>query len=98
MKVKIKKLSANENPIFPAGNKKDYKVGQVPSENVSLFVDYEVQGAIDSPPEVGTAVRMLRTQRNGVESLGIFATSLINKVEGDKFYTANSIYQWEEVE
>jgi len=96
-KIKIKKLSACENPEFPTADQESYVCGSIPQEDVSLFVDYEAVGWVESMPEVGKTFQMLRTERNGVSCSGLFQTSPIAKVEGNTFETSNSIYQLEEI-
>ena len=97
MKLKIKKLSAVENPVVASASKESYECGSIPTKDESLFVDYEI-GIADHLPEEGKSFKMLRTERNGVSVLGIFQTSIVTKTEYNRFHTTNSIYQWEEVE
>lgn len=97
MKIKIKKLSACENPDYPTAEREKYKCGELPNEEVSLFVDYESVGHVDPFPKVGECLLMFRIERNGLKAGGILRTSPITKIEGDTFQTANSIYKWEEV-
>jgi len=97
MKIKIKKLSACDNPQFSTPQREDYKCGEIPEKEVSLFVDYEAIGVTESLPQVGKSFQMLRIERNGVSMPGLFSTSSVTKIEGNTFETANSIYQWEEI-
>jgi hypothetical protein len=95
MKVRIKKLSPTENPDYPSANKESYKCGSTPVEEVSVFVDYEVEGYISERLTVGSCIYMHRTSRNGVEVGGVFQTSPITKVVDGGFHTRNSVYEIE---
>jgi len=59
----------------------------------ALFTGYELKGTLWAPLEVGHKIEVLRTNRNGVERPGVFTSSAIQKIEGNKFYTANSVWQ-----
>jgi hypothetical protein len=96
-KIEIKKLSPVENPLAPTPEFKDYKVGEDNGE-VSLPVEYVAEGILEADIEVGKSVRMLRTKRNGVMTPGLFSTSPIQKIEGDKLYTQNSVYVVKQLE
>ena len=93
--VRIRKLSAVVNPDYPSAQRETYKCGTIPDEDVSVFVDYEVEGHISQMPEVDSSICMFRRKRNGVDYPGIFRTSPITKVFEGGFHTRNSVYEIE---
>jgi hypothetical protein len=97
-KVKISKLKAGENPEYPTSDKNNFKYGE-DNEGFSLPIDYYVTGTLLYDLKVGKPAHILRENRNGVEALGVFQTSIINTIEkvdnGLIFYTLNSIYRLE---
>ena len=98
MKVKVKKLKPSDVPKMATPKMEDYRVGEL-NENVSLPINYEIEGTCDDIPKVGFSFSVLRTKRNGVESFGFFFTSPVKNLiqTGDTFFfeTENSIYQFE---
>ena len=94
MNIKLTKLSAVENPNCPTPSKEDYNCGQN-NGDVSLFNGYTIVGEILEPPKEGESLRVLRQERNGVKLLGVTRTSMIQKIEGNKLYTENSVYEIE---
>jgi hypothetical protein len=97
-KVKISKLKAVDNPKFLTPDKNNYKYGE-DNNGTSIPIDYYIVGTLLYDIEVGKPARILRENRNGVEALGVFVTSLIKSIEENKngllFHTENSIYQLE---
>jgi hypothetical protein len=71
-------------------------LGTIPDH--PIFNGYTVEGLTSEPrPAVGLRFAFLRTNRNGVEILGVFSTSPVTHIESatDKrvtFKTANSSY------
>ena len=98
MKIKLTKLSASANPLYPTPESGDYIPGKDNGE-VSLPVDYEMIGTIEKIPEVGEYLFGYRTHRNGVECPGVFRTSAIEAKRGwtgiYHIETKNSVYRLE---
>jgi len=94
MKIKLTKFAKSNTPLFPTPEKEDYKDGKI-NEGISLPMDYWIIGKLLFDIEEGKAVRVLREERNGVKVPGLFSTSLVTKIDGDKFETLNSIYKIE---
>ena len=94
MKIKLTKFAKSNIPLFPTPEKEDYKDGKI-NEGISLPMDYWIIGKLLFDIEEGKAVRVLREERNGVKVPGLFSTSLVTKIDGDKFETLNSIYKIE---
>lgn len=69
-----------------------------PVDVLALPVNYWIHGYLMNPIAVGTPIEVLRTVRNGVETNGIFLSSPISKIDGDKLHTSNSIWQIEVLE
>jgi hypothetical protein len=90
--VRITKLRAAPNPTAQPGDWDTFVQG-VRSITHSLPVDYEMQGFLVEPPEVGGIVRLLRIQRNDVAALGVFQSTPITAVGEGIFTTKNSVYQ-----
>ena len=91
-KVKITKLGAVENPVYPTPNYNEYKQGE-DNGNVSLPVEYWLEGYLLNEPTVGSSVLVQRTSRNGVNCVGSFFTSKVTKITDTGFETQNSVYQ-----
>lgn len=90
--VKLTKISALQNPVFPPGNWETYTIGRG-NHGRSLPVDYEVTGILQASPAVGQCVRVLRISRNGVKRLGAFTSSEVVELTSDGFKTINSVYR-----
>ncbi len=56
---------------------------------------YTLDGVLLSDVAIGRAIKVWRHIRNGVESLGLFTSSPVVKIEGDKLHTNNSIWRLE---
>lgn len=91
-KVKITKLGSVENPVYPTPNFNEYTPGE-DNGNVSLPVEYWLEGYFMNEPVVGSSVLVNRTSRNGVACGGSFFTSKVTKITDTGFETQNSIYQ-----
>ena len=91
-KVKITKISASENPIFPTPNYNEYIQGS-DNGNVSLPTEYWLEGYLMNEPTVGASVLVNRTSRNGVVCGGCFFTSKVTKLTDIGFETENSVYR-----
>jgi len=96
MKARLKKLKPVENAECPTADATLYIPGALNANGtVSPPVDYEVEGDILYPIEIGKPVIMDRQIRNGVVARGIFQTSKIVKIEENLLYTCNSVYKLE---
>jgi hypothetical protein len=93
--VKLTKLRQSGSPAVSAGNWNTYVPGSAHNAT-SLPVDYEMIGVLLEPPAVGGRVKLLRLERNGVKSMGLFESTQITSVNGSEFTTQNSIYRLEE--
>lgn len=69
-----------------------------PEEPFALPIPYTVEGSLLSQIRPNIRIVMLRTKRNDVERDGIFTSSPIKRIEGDKIYTENSVWQIEVLE
>ena len=61
----------------------------------SLPVDYWIEGWLLISPAPSARVTVLRTNRNGNRTLGVFITTTVSAVNGDYFTTENSVYRLE---
>lgn len=93
-KVKISKLSKVENALYDAPPIHDYVMGE-DNGNVSLPIDYWLEGFLTEELAVGNPIVVSRTNRNGVEIGGIFTTSTVTEITKDGFKTLNSVYKLE---
>lgn len=94
MRVKVKKIGVSKNPAYPTPDAKDFVAGKE-NEGVSLPVEYWIEGELNSVPQIGTGIVVARDIRNGVKASGIFHSSPIVKIEGNRVETENSVYEVE---
>lgn len=98
MKVIVRKTAAQPNPAAKTPEWQDYIPG-VDNGNLSLPIEYEIEGTADELPKEGKSFRVMRNKRNGIAIGGIFATSIIQKVYGGprvyQVETLNSLYHVE---
>ena len=94
MKVRITKLAPSYKPVVETANNIEQFQG---GNYVSPPVNYWVEGTIIRGFAEGECLELTRYVKNGVESLGYFNTSRIEKIHWDlgKFETRNSIYKFE---
>ncbi len=96
--MKITKLKQSENPISPTPDKGNFIPG-VDNGNVSLPVDYWIEGELMFEIKEGSSIRALRTSRNGEPVKGVFISSPVQKIQevNGVIYatTANSVYKIE---
>lgn len=90
MKVKITKIAIAENPIHKTVKLEEY-TNDLTNE-YSPPVEYWITGELTQKPEVGQSISVIRDCRNGVKTHGFFRSSPVMKIDGNKFYTFNSIY------
>ena len=93
-KVKISKVAHLENALHNTIPLSDYVAGQ-DNGNISLPVDYWLEGFMVEPPSVGKSLIVARTSRNGVDVGGYFTTSEVTEITEDGFKTLNSLYKLE---
>ena len=90
-KIYIEKL-AEVSGGLPARSMEEHIDGQYQGDSHSIPVEYNLEGILSFPIEVGESVIVQRTKRNGVEAYGMFSTSRLTEV-GDKYFkTRNSLY------
>jgi len=90
-KIYIEKLAEVPGGL-PARNMEEHIDGQYQGDSHSIPVEYNLEGILSFPIEVGESVIVQRTKRNGVEAYGMFSTSRVTEV-GDKYFkTRNSLY------
>lgn len=93
-KVKISKIAHLEDALHDAPPMHDYVAGE-DNGDVSLPVEYYLEGFIREPLTVGKPCLVDRTSRNGIEIAGMFITSEITEITKDGFKTLNSVYKLE---
>lgn len=94
MRLRIRKLSACDNPQCEPVEARDFIPGSSPPLNKSLPVEYEAEGW-GVLPVIGERFKMNRYLRNGVEALGLLETTTVVEVSTTYFKTRNSIYHYE---
>lgn len=94
--VRVKKLAQVENFRYPTPKMDNYIFGQY-NGAVSLPVEYEVIGTLCCTPKIDFPIIIERKIRNGIKVDGFFSSSIVKKIEENKFYTCNSIYIIEEI-
>ena len=94
--VRIQKLKPTGNPLAPTPSKEGYAYGQI-NHNVSLPKGYIAEGTLMEDVVEGKPVFILRSSRNGVEIAGLFNTTPVVKIDGNKVYTKNSVYEITEI-
>jgi hypothetical protein len=91
MRIKIKKIAA-----VPGGAEarlaEHHVAGTVHLDGLSLPVEYEIEGELSAPIEVGKSVLVFRDRRNGKPVDGIFQTTTVLEVSPEGFRTRNSVY------
>ena len=91
MRIKIKKIAANPGGAL-AREAADHIAGTDQGDGMSLPVEYEIEGELASPIEVGKSVLVYRDRRNGQRADGIFQTTKVLEVSPEGFRTRNSVY------
>ena len=74
------------------------KIEAIQNPEMALNTGYEIEGYLINPVGVGGFLNVWRTMRNGVETPGHFTSTQIQKIEGNKIYTLNSIWQIEVIQ
>lgn len=95
MQVKVKKISVAAEPDAITPKWEEYIPGK-DNGDVSLPVEYEIEGKEIAPLSVGDSYSVLRTKRNGVNVDGYFITSPVVHIningKHGMFTTKNSVY------
>jgi len=102
MKYRLTKIAIPETiSAESASSIEEYRSNMSRADGFSPPVEYYVEGQVIDWPEKDRIFRMFRDNRNGVQCLGVFTSSLIVEVnEGPDFTlftTQNSIYKLEQV-
>ncbi len=96
-KVLLEKVRPAALPSVPTAKAEDFKMGQI-NLGVSVPTGYNCEGILLEDVEVGHPIQMLRQKRQGIESAGIFESSIVNIIEDNLIYTDNSIYRITELD
>lgn len=98
--VRITKLSECENPKYKSAAWDGYALG-IDNGDVSLPIEYQIEGELLSEIKEGRGIKVERTSRNGIQSFGYFTSSAVSEVtekDGGKLVkTGNSVYFVEEI-
>jgi hypothetical protein len=98
--VKITKVAIAPDAEFKTADWKNWVCGQE-NEGQSPPIDYTVKGKLAWPIEEGNTIHLHRTERNGIQSLGIFVSSKILQIASNErakvVITRNSVYLCEEI-
>jgi hypothetical protein len=79
---------------LPARKMEDHISGQDMDDNLSIPIEYNLEGYLIGEIESGKSVIVDRTKRNGLEIRGVFTTSRVTEVSDSFFKTANSVYRY----
>jgi hypothetical protein len=93
MRIRIEKIAEAPGGL-PANDRKLHIDGQDQDENVSLPVEYTIEGELMGIISVGNSVVVNRDTRNGVKMPGIFTTSTVQDIGYKSFTTRNSVYNF----
>ena len=89
--VRVSKIATANNPVSEPCAWEDWVAGS--ADNVgSLPIDYELRGFLLQPVTVGCPMVILRTERNGVEVLGMFESTPVCAIADGVVETFNSRY------
>jgi hypothetical protein len=92
-KIYIEKL-AEVSGGLPARSMEEHIMGKPNDNYSSIPVEYNLEGILPFPIQVGESVTVQRTKRNGVEAYGVFSTSRVTEVGNNYFKTQNSVYSY----
>ena len=93
-KIYIEKLAEVPGGL-PARSMDEHIMGKPNYDNYSSIpIEYNLEGILSFPIQVGEGVVVQRTKRNGVEAYGIFSTSRVTEVGNNYFKTQNSVYSY----
>lgn len=94
-KIRIKKISQADDALCLAADKTEHVPGSEGIPGKSLPVEYEIEGYLVRPIEVGRGIEVDRQKRNGIIAMGSFTTSPVKSIHDNLIRTGNSIYQIE---
>jgi hypothetical protein len=93
-KIYIEKLAEVPGGL-PARSMDEHIMGKPNYDNYSSIpIEYNLEGILPFPIQVGESVTVQRTKRNGVEAYGVFSTSRVTEVGNNYFKTQNSVYSY----
>lgn len=93
-KIYIEKLAEVPGGL-PARSMDEHIMGKPNYDNYSSIpIEYNLEGILPFPIQVGESVTVQRTKRNGVEAYGVFSTSRVTEVGNNYFKTMNSVYSY----
>ena len=92
-KIYIEKLAEVPGGL-PARSMEEHIMGKPNDNYSSIPIEYNLEGILSFPIQVGEGVVVQRTKRNGVEAYGIFSTSRVTEVGNNYFKTQNSVYSY----
>jgi hypothetical protein len=92
MKIKLNKIAEVPEPDCRASSWDRHVPGQCSDGVHSLPIDYEIVGYLNTPIKVGQPIDVNRTERNGVEIEGHFVSTPVQRIDGTRITTRNSIY------
>ena len=55
--------------------------------------NYTIKGILEQPIRIGGLIMVLRYQRNDIERFGIFTSTRVKSIDGNKITTENSVYE-----
>jgi hypothetical protein len=93
MKIKLNKIAEVPEPDCRASSWDRHVPGQCSDGVHSLPIDYEIVGYLNTPIKVGQPIDVNRTERNGVEIEGHFFSTPVQRIDGTRITTRNSIYR-----
>ncbi len=89
--VHLRKLLQVENPVSESASWAEWEPGALNSAK-SLPVAYEITGFMMREITVGEPMQVLRTCRNGIETIGLFSSSPVVEISDRSVTTFNSVY------
>jgi hypothetical protein len=93
-KIYIEKLAEVPGGL-PARSMDEHIMGKPNYDNYSSIpIEYNLEGILPFPIQVGESVTVQRTKRNGIEAYGVFSTSRVTEVGNNYFKTQNSVYSY----
>ena len=91
--IHLRKLAVAPDALLPAAAWSEFKPGQLSPLGQSLPVAYEIEGELLGPIAIGSSIMVRRTMRNGERVEGLFISTPVTAIHGDRILTANSVYR-----
>ena len=88
--VRVLKLAACDDAHYQTCSWNNWKVGEV--NEGSPPVDYELQGLLIGPLEIGRSIVVAHTHRNNIKAAGTFVSTPVREFKKGAAITMNSIY------